>query len=318
MTIKNACSAVMLALAAAFFALVWANPSAAALEKMPGKPVTLLAGPRGPVTFIRPPAPTVAQPEAATITVAYTGFPAAAKTAFQRAVNIWKGLLTSSAPIKISASFTPLGTGVLGQAGPHFFWRFSSGATPNTWYPDALANKIYGSDIDPSADIIAQFSSNFPNWHYGSGPAPAGKYDFTSVVLHEIGHGLGFVGAGFISGGKGTVRAAGFPFIYDRYTENNAGKAMLSFPDNSAALATQLQGGNLYFDSAQVRAANGNLRARLYAPAVFQPGSTYSHLNEATYPAGNANSLMTPQLGQGETIRSPGAITLAIFRTLGW
>ena len=278
MTIKNACSAVMLGLAAAVFALVWANPSAAALEKMPGKPLTLLAGPRGPVTFIRPPAPTVAQPEAATITVAYTGFPAAAKTAFQRAVNIWKGLLTSSAPIKISASFTPLGTGVLGQAGPHFFWRFSSGATPDTWYPDALANKIYGSDIDPSVDIIAQF----------------------------------------ISGGKGTVRAAGFPFIYDRYTENNAGKAMLSFPDNSAALATQLQGGNLYFDSTQVRAANRNLRARLYAPAVFQPGSTYSHLNEATYPAGNANSLMTPQLGQGETIRSPGAITLAIFRTLGW
>lgn len=319
MTTKNACSAAMLALATAFFALVWTNPSsAAALEKMPGKPVILLAGPQGPVTFIRPPAPTVAQPEAATITVTYTGFPAAAKTAFQRAVNIWKGLLTSSAPIKISATFTPLGPGVLGSARANNFWRFSSGATPDTWYPDALANKIYGSDIDPSVDIIAQFSSAYTSWHYGSGPAPAGKIDFTSVVLHEIGHGLGFSGWGYVSGGKGTVRAAGYPMIYDRYTENNGGTAMLSFPDSSATLATQLQSGNLFFDSAQVRAANANRRAKLYAPAVFQPGSSYSHLDEATFSAGNPNSLMTPYISPGETIRSPGAITLALFRTLGW
>ena len=60
------------------------------------------------------------------------------------------------------------------------------------------------------------------------------------------------------------------------------------------------------------------MRAKLYAPAVFQSGSSYSHVDEATYARGNPNSLMTPQLGQGETIRSPGAITLAIFRTSGW
>ena len=93
---------------------------------------------------------------------------------------------------------------------------------------------------------------------------------------------------------------------------------MLSFADSSAALAAQLQSGNLFFDSPAVRAANGNVRAKLYAPSPFQPGSSYSHLNEATYLRGSPNSLMTPQLGQGETIRSPGAITLAIFRSLGW
>jgi len=318
MMTKNASSAVALTLAAAFFALFGTNPATAA-EKKEAVPVPLVAGPQGPVTFIRPATPAVAQPEAATFVVTYTGFPAAAKTAFQRAVNIWKGLVTSSVPITISAQFTPLGTGILGSAGPNFVWRDFSGApVAGTWYVDALANKLHASQLDASPDIVARFSSNFPNWHYGSGPAPAGKYDFTSVVLHEIGHGLGFLGAGFVSGGKGTVRISGLPIVYDRYTENNAGKALLTFADNSAALAAQLQGGNLYFDSAQVRAANGNLRARLYAPAVFQPGSTYSHLNEATYPAGNAHSLMTPQLGQGETIRSPGAITLAIFRTLGW
>jgi hypothetical protein len=311
------CRVAALALIAANFSTVTTG-SAAAAERKEAVPVHLLAGPAGPVTFIRPAVPTVAQPEAATFLVTYTGFTAPARTAFQRAVNIWSGLITSSVPIRISARFAPLGTGVLGQAGPNFIWRDFPGAVPGTWYADALANKLNAGQLDASADIVAQFSSNFPNWHYGSGPAPAGKYDFTSVVLHEIGHGLGFFGAGRVSGGRGSVRVAGIPLIFDRFAENGAGKAMLSFTDNSPALAAQLQGGNLYFDSPQVRAANQNLRARLYAPAVFQSGSSYSHLNEATYPRGNPHSLMTPHLGQGETIRNPGAITLAIFRSSGW
>lgn len=67
--------------------------------------------------------------------------------------------------------------------------------------------------------------------------------------MHELGHGLGFLGFGRVASGVGSVKLVGYPSIYDRYTENNAGTAMLSFPDNSAALAAQLQGGNLYFDS---------------------------------------------------------------------
>jgi hypothetical protein len=108
------------------------------------------------------------------------------------------------------------------------------------------------------------------------------------------------------------------PIVYNLFTENGAGKALLSFPDNSAALAAQLRSGNLFFDSAQVRAANGNLRAKLYAPATFSQGSSYIHLDEATYGPGTANALMTPILNKGETNRSPGPITLAIFKTLGW
>jgi hypothetical protein len=60
------------------------------------------------------------------------------------------------------------------------------------------------------------------------------------------------------------------------------------------------------------------MRARLYAPAVFEAGSSYSHLDEATYLRGDLNSLMTPRLGMGETIRQPGPIALGILRTLGW
>jgi hypothetical protein len=52
--------------------------------------------------------------------------------------------------------------------------------------------------------------------------------------------------------------------------------------------------------------------------STWQQGSSYSHLDEATYPAGNANSLMTPQLSSAEAIHSPGPITQALFKSIGW
>jgi hypothetical protein len=306
--------------AAAAAAAAFAPTPAAALDKAPAASKVLLAGPAGVPTFVRPEAPTTLGPRAATFQVTYTGFVPAARAAFQRAVDIWAQKVTSPVPITVSASFQPLGPGILGSAGSSFVWRDFPGALrPNTWYVDALANKLRGRQVDASPDIVARFSSNFPNWHFGSSPAPGGTFDFTSVVLHELGHGLGVLGAGRVSGGRGSVRLSGFPIIYDHFTENGTGTSLRTgFADNSTALAAQLQGNNLFFDSARVRAVNANARAKIYAPSIFQPGSSYSHLDETTFPRGNLNSLMTPQLGQGETIRNPGPITLAVFKSFGW
>ena len=163
---------------------------------------------------------------AATFTVVYHGFTPAARTAFQSAVNVWKTRVTSTVPITVDATFQPLGPGVLGSAGPNFLWRdFTGRPLANTFYVDAIANKRHGSQMDPSPDIVANFSSNFPNWYFGTdGNTPAGDYDFKTVVLHELGHGLGFLGVGRVSGGLGSVRlgSPAFPTAYDRFTEDGA------------------------------------------------------------------------------------------------
>ncbi len=74
----------------------------------------------------------------------------------------------------------------------------------------------------------------------------------------------------------------------------------------------------VYFDSAKVRAANGAKSAKLYAPSIWRQGSSYSHLDEAIFPAGNKNSLMTYAIGDGETIRTPGPVAVAILKSIGW
>jgi hypothetical protein len=190
---------------------------------------------------------------------------------------------------------------------------------PGTWYAVGLANKLGGVDRLPgNFDIHASFNSEF-DWYYGTdGNAPGGTYDFVSVVLHELGHGLGFLGAMNVSGGQGTWGNGGYPVIYDRFTENGAGQPLLGFASPSTTLAAQLTSNNLFFDGPRARAANGGAAPRLYAPSSWQQGSSYSHLNEATYGVGNPNSLMTPALSSGEAIHDPGPITRGIFEDTGW
>ncbi|HET7697858.1 MAG TPA: FG-GAP-like repeat-containing protein [Vicinamibacterales bacterium] len=261
-----------------------------------------------------------------TISVAYAGFPAQARVAFQFAVDVWASQLNSPVPITIDARFLDLGPNTLGSAATGALWREVPGGIPGTYYPSSLANRLAGFDIDPTeADVITRFGSNV-NWYFGTdGNAPAGTHDFVTVVLHELGHGLGFFGSGWLNAssqgtwGFGTPNA--LPGIYDRFVVNGFGQAFLDtalFPNPSFALGTQLTSGNLFFSGPQQRAVNGNSPARLYAPTIWGAFSSYLHLNEATYTVGNANSLMTPFLASAEAIHDPGLIVHGIFRDMGW
>src|SRR5262245_38116584 len=208
-------------------------------------------------TRVMPPEPPAGAAEAAvntaTITVQYTGFTPQAQAAFQAAVDIWQTQVTSSVPILVTANFTNLGSGtLLGQAGPTTsFANFSASAPSNTWFPIPLVNRIALADLNgASAEIQAQFNSARTDWYFGTdGLGGPGKIDFESVVLHELGHGLGFLGAGTVSGGTGTVRATGgtavYPFVYDTFTVDSQSRNLTNtvfYPNNSTTLGSALQG----------------------------------------------------------------------------
>jgi hypothetical protein len=288
-----------------------------------------------------PELPAVAADGGATFQVTYNGFTSQAQTAFQRAADIWSGLVSSPRPIRITATFASLAPSVLGSAGATCYHRDFLGAPiANTFYPNPLADRVSDRDISASGcgpdteanfEIVASFSST-ANWYYGTdGNTPNGQVDFVSVVLHEIGHGLGFSGFASVSGGIGTLGAGStgvlYPSIYDRFTVTETGAAMLSIPNQSAALGMQLtqpysnanpRGPGVYFNGTNAKASNGGLSARLYTASTWSSGSSYSHLDESTYPAGNADSLMTYAIGSAEAIHHPGNVTLGIFKDMGW
>ena len=243
----------------------------------------------------------------ATFEVTYIDFSPEAQAAFQAAVDIWSSLISSPVTIRIQATWTPLDGNLLGQAGSALF-RAGILPDPDTFYPEPLADALFGSDIRPGEfDITAEFNSDHPNWYLGTdGNTPFGKTDFLTTVLHEIGHGLGFLGLADVEEGVGSWGDSGFPSIYDHFTEDGSGNAIIDtsvYPNPSAALAAVLQGQSLYWRGAQAVTVNLGVRPRLWAPSSWESGSSYSHLDELSYSAGNQNSLMTPQLGTGRSIR---------------
>lgn len=246
--------------------------------------------------------------------------PAAAKKAFAFAEARWESMLSSTVPIEVDLEWVPMGGYSLGHAGPYTTQVMT--VTPNIMVPFALVNADKGVDLYPAMpDITGKFNSALPNWYFGiDGRTPSNKIDFVSVVMHELGHGLGIAGSMTkTSSGYGRWGSAPsyYASVYDRFPVNGAGKRLMSYTNNSLALGSQLTGGSLYWGGPKGIAYNGGVRPRLHAPKTFVYGTSYSHLNEASYRTG-ANTLMTPSITTGQRAHSPGPITLGMLRDMGW
>lgn len=206
--------------------------------------------------------------------------------AFQAAADQWGATLTSTQPIVIRASFEPLtctaSTAVLGSAGAWNIWRdFAGAGKPNTWYPQALANKLSGTNLsagDPvdGQDIRARFNSRLglfddclpgSPFYLGLDNKHGPLIDLVTVLLHEFAHGLGF--QTFTSGSTGE-QFDGRPSIWDHYLYDNTANALWVNMTDAQRAASALNTRKLAWNGANV--TNG-------VPAVLSlgtPGLTIS------------------------------------------
>jgi hypothetical protein len=308
-------------------------------------PVLLVDDPNPPNPFLRIPPPAELaesasdRPSAATFTITYTPagssdpwgavcqtFPDEAKAAFNAAAAVWGSLLSSSVPISITACWSNLGAvstlGYSGGGSRHA--NFTNAPRGNTWYKSSLANSLAGSDLDPATpDMYITYNSNF-TWYYGTdGATPVGQHDLMSVVLHEIAHGLNFSGSMTYSGGVGSWGyGTGYPNIYDTFVYDGSGNQLINtgvYGNGSTDLGSALTSNNIWFCGSNAMVANGGPGAsvRMYAPASWTSGSSYSHLDYSTF-AGGANALMVYAISSGVAIHSPGPVTLGLLKDLGW
>ncbi len=258
--------------------------------------------------------------------VEYIDFSDTAKQAFQYAVDIWSTLIKSPVTIRIEANWKNLGTGVLGSCSPSVFYYggYVSAPISDEYYAVALAEKIFGNEINDTsgADLVANFSSG-ANWYYGTdGNCPGNKYDLVTVVLHEIAHGLGFIGTmRTIGDSLGTWGFDGLTITFDHWIENYSGERMMDtsiFENPSVALLDEFTSDNLYYNSLISVLNNAGIRPKLYAPSTFNDGSSIYHLDDDTYPPGSGNSLMTHSVSFAEATHNPGPIVMGMFADWGW
>ena len=246
--------------------------------------------------------------------------PADVKAVFEKAAATWSTVFSSDVPINVYVKWASLSANVLGSAGASVNVRNFVGANRlNTFYPIALAEKMAHKNLNgTNPDIVATFNSDFTAWYIGTDGMPnINQIDLYSVVLHEMGHGLGFIGQVNVTNGEAGY---GYPGIFDQYMVNAANVALMdttSFKNPSAALYTQLTSGKINLSTPSVLRNNGSA-GKLYTPSTFSDGSSIYHVDQVKYKVGDANALMTPQIARGEVTRSIGPIVTSAFNDFGW
>ena len=187
---------------------------------------------------------------------------------FEAAATIWEETLKPRTDIRVLATFEQLAPGVLGSAGATFIHSDFPGAElPGTWYFAALANHLAGEDLaaietgDPTVPHIrARFSSQFPFYFGLDNNEPPGTTDLLPVLLHELGHGLGF--ANLVNEATGAL-ALGMPDIYSQYTLDATTGQLWNEMTDAERAASAVRVGNVIWSGINVAKD---------VPKVLQPG----------------------------------------------
>ncbi len=249
--------------------------------------------------------------------------PIPAIAAFDFATQILSQSLSSTIPVNVLLIWsTDLPMGSLASAGPSEFVINFPNSVEGTWFPISLAEKIAGEAInnESNPDIVVNVNG-LVNWYYDfENPTAISntQFDFVSIILHELIHGLGFVGFATVTQdgeGMGRIKNNGRPAIYDIYINNSVdGNLCQNVSDPSLELRTAMIGNDLTLLTPQFQGAADV--PIIFAPTPYQGGSSIHHLDQRTY-QNTPNSLMTPAASRGQIEHDPG-LALDILNDLGW
>jgi len=251
---------------------------------------------------------------------------------FNEAGRIWGLLLAENVNVVVKATFDPLTcsatTGTLGSAGPDYIYLRNG-----YWYPGPLYVALGGGG-GSQATISAQFNSDVGTQSTCLGGKPfyygfdhtysRSTYvaDLLEVVMHELGHGLGFIS--FVDqSGAGTADSKGVAHlgVFDQFIYDETQGLFWNQMTAAQRATSALNDGHLVWNGQNVNNAAGFLTAgrtspgghvRLYAPTTWDDGSSVSHWDTTASP----NLLMEPY-ATGST-RGYTDLTTCVLYDIGW
>lgn len=256
----------------------------------------------------------------------------ARRNAFERVLCVFENTLRGDFTIRVSAGFgsftsdTPTIVTLAAAAPCHVAVIPQTGET-GLLYPSALARTVFGDDkireerLCDDYDIRVIFNARADIFHYGQS-ATRGTVDFTSVAMHEIFHGLGFLEyiesdgsllSDVVSGRRITLTS-----VWDRMMYSEAdGDRLVGLTDAQRRAAITSGDGLLWDGAAGRRAAASKSagvspdgRPRLYAPSVYESSSSVSHLDLSIRP----DDLLEPFYNNSGDM----TLALAMLEDMGW
>lgn len=280
------------------------------------------------------------------------------KLSFIKAAELVAAEVDTPQTLSVDADFTVLDcdamSATLGSAGATTYLgnvTSPSAGITNTLYPVGLINSIGNNDYYGGSDITAQFNAYIGTsgclegsngWYYGFGTPGANFIGFTTVLLHEITHGLGFASlVNLSSGAKAQVELTDgmstwyenwddifSNFLYDKANGRLFNNASETDTQRATAIASDTgllwNGSNVNTQAIGVLTAgfedtgndsggtfNAGDKIQMYAPNPIESGSSVSHFNTAAFP----NELMEPQYTEGQYTLGLAAYLL---KDIGW
>jgi hypothetical protein len=243
--------------------------------------------------------------------------PSFARVAIQTAVDVWSQNFASTVPVNLNVKWGSSSSyGVLASAsGKNNFSNFAGAPDKTLYYTSALANALAGKDLDPTnPEVEITITSNAP-WYYGTdGKCPPKSYDLVSVILHEMGHGLGFITGSYYDTFSGYGRIDQ-PTPFDAYAQLPDGRRLSDLPSPSLETGKAMTS-DLVWSGENAVKTNGGIKPKLFTPTTYEAGSSIAHLDERTFSQSGENAVMTPTLDAGEVFHLPGTLLLAMFEDL--
>ncbi len=315
MRLKSIITSVLVV--ASFLIAPISNASALGIKVAPANWVNIYASGNSVSVQATPRLPSANLEKKSNFLINFNTVPSIARPAIQAAVDIWSENFASTVPINVNVKWGSSSSyGVLASASAkNNFSNFNGAPDKTLYYASALANALAGRDLDPtSPEIEISITSNAP-WYYGTdGICPARSFDLVSVILHEMGHGLGFVSGNYYEPFSGFGRVDQ-PTPFDAYAQLPDGRRLADMPSPSLE-AGKAMTSDLFWSGENAIKANNGIKPKLYTPSIYEAGSSISHLDEATFSKSVDNAVMTPNLDSGEVFHLPGPLVLAMFEDM--
>jgi len=182
---------------------------------------------------------------------------------------------------------------------------------------------ITGVDLN-GAQSDGTVNINFNNpWDFDA-DIPITSFDFTSTMMHELMHALGFL-SGIRNNGEDDwgsgVGNPGIWEVFDNFISDADGDELIDDTtfvlDRTRWLALRGAGINgVFFNGANARAANGGNPVGLYSPAVHEPFTSFSHLDDENPDYAGLLTVSTTEAGL--SARSLSGIERGILMDLGY
>lgn len=249
-----------------------------------------------------------------------------AESAAEFAGEVWGSLIYSPVPINVQIEFIDYEEeGVLAGAYSTAIYRLdNNGYLPERLYPVALAEKFFQRNLNGTEpDIIIEVNKNVDWYYLTDGETPQYEYDFASVMIHELAHGLGFRGHFRVDDeevGYGSTP----PGAFDGFFENNQNQRLADksiFPDPSAELGQALTTPPVYYVSPIIsrEIPEENPGPKMYIPNPWAPGNSLYHLDSYyEFKNGGRDALMTFSTSPSNPIHDPGPLTTYMLYENGW